>query len=225
MRKYLLSPRTYYIGAAVSLVATATVYVVALRENATVDSHDPRVFVESSIADWIGPPPTLEWALEHSDIVVVGRVTGIDSTLTVYPEGYSTPSAGDPPAGHPGIPFTDLTVEVEEYLRGSGEQSLILRQTGDLVHTDGFLELPKPTFGERMLLFLSRDPAGRPVWHSGGAFGQLIDYEGEVSWPFLADTDAHVPRRVHYFPGMSLEQAIAATREAIATSSAPASSP
>ena len=65
--------------------------------------------------------------------MVVGSVTGVASSDVAYPSGYDPAKDGpNSPVGHPlGVPFTTFTLQVSEYVKGSGPTELLLRQLGD----------------------------------------------------------------------------------------------
>lgn len=150
--KKLLTAKTL-LPAAVAVLAFAIMgYAVYLW--AVDDGH-----VQSSARDQTGDPPafmvppaaSLDELTSRAEIVVVGKVTGIVSTDRIVPGGENVeivPIDADATelfaAGlNPGLPFTHFTFEVNEYVKGSGTDSVILTQYGDLREPPGSLLLPK----------------------------------------------------------------------------------
>ena len=80
-------------------------------------------------------PPSLEEQVASMEVIVVGTVREVDGDMPAY----------------------DLTVEVDEYLTGSGPDIITIR-AGSLGGCSAFRSDP---IGKPHLLFLSRDEAGR----------------------------------------------------------------
>lgn len=175
-------------------------------------SAGPLPYAEGYV-NWVGPNESLDSLLSESELVVIGRITGIESVDVVYPNGYdpNDPSMNEHLGGvSPGVTFTNLRLEVDSYHKGNGPEVLLLRQTGDLRTSNGSLEFPKPKEGERMLVFLTREVGrGENVWASNrGPWGRVL---GEDDGLVYAWGDG--PRAVPFFTGMTLDEAAALVEE------------
>ena len=96
-------------------------------------------------------PPSLEEQVVSMDAIVVGTVREVDGDMPAY----------------------DLTVEVDEYLTGSGPDIITIR-AGSLGGCSAF---NSDAIGKTHLLFLSRDEAGR--FRTGSCDGSHRVYDME----------------------------------------------
>lgn len=196
-------------GAAASVAVAAAAWTLLDRPTSTT----PAVSSVESFVDWVGPAASLDQLIDESDIVVVGRVTGISGTDRVYPAGYDPSDRHLPEGVDPGITFTHLEVQVDAFLNGDGPATLTMRQTGDLTKTDGLREFPKPEFGEPMILFLTAEPERGPnMWASDrGPWGRASAEGGSMYYAW-----GESPREAPWFAGMSIEEAAEQVRAAVA---------
>ena len=156
--------------------------------------------------DWVGQPAGIEQLVRDADAIIVGSVIRIVSRESVYPHGIDRTA----PQRGTGIEFTNIEVRVERVLQGKVGGTILLRQMGDLEHSLGFREFPRPEVGKPMLLFLTRESSGENVWASDlGPWGRAIESGGTMRF---CDGDA---TEIPWFKGMRLDAAERATRAAI----------
>lgn len=190
------------LAASLGVIVTAAVVWQSDRDQGQDPSAVARAGNPYDFMEWVGPNKDLDSLVAESEIVVVGRFVEVGDVRIVFPTGYD-PNDGHLPAGQsPGVPFTNLIFQVDEYLKGSGTSRLVVTQTGDLRNGDGPDEFPKPRLNETQMIFLTRETSrGENVWASHrGPFGR-IRVEGEK--PLFATT---IRREDAFLSGKSFEQ-------------------
>lgn len=190
------------IAASLGAVITAAVVWQRDRDRGDNASLAARTGNPYDSVDWVGPNKDLDSLLAESEVVVVGRFVEVGEVQIVFPTGYN-PNDGHLPAGQsPGVPFTNLVFQVDEYLKGAGPARLVVTQTGDLRNSNGPDEFPKPRLRETQMLFLTREASrGDNVWASHrGPFGRVRVENGKL---VFATT---IRREEAFLAGKSFEQ-------------------
>lgn len=125
--------------------------------------------------DWVGPMATLEALVGVSDIIVVGRFVGFAETFDIAPAGHDPADQYLPDGQTATVTFTELVFEVDEYLKGTGPDTITVVQTGDLRRTKGYAEFPRPVWGVETMMFATQESYGeRPFASVNGAFGRVV---------------------------------------------------
>lgn len=209
--------RTYVFGKvparrisfAVGLALLATMSLGAWYASAVGGGGAPKPVLDADF-DYL-TPSSVDGMARFAEIIVVGRITEIESVETLYPTGYDpNDEKWQAPSAQWGIPLTYLRVEVIEYVKGEGPKTLTLVHTGDLINTDGYIQIPRPAFDEPTLMFLfsgsPRDDSGLPIdnqWGTvHGSESLLTAEDGTIS----RSLDG-VRMEVSEFAGMSVSQA------------------
>lgn len=125
------------------------------------------------------PPRSVAELVEASELVVVGRIVGIVDVDKVYPTGYDPESEPTRPGVDLGVAFSNLRVEVSEYLLGDGPSSLLLRQFGDVRDPDLPWARLTPTQSDEVILFLrpvegQREDLANLHWPVKGWWGEMV---------------------------------------------------
>lgn len=200
------------VVAALSLaVASAGVVVMHSRDDrsrAAAQNTPPVSVLVNSQFDLVLPPRSLGQLVSESDAIVIGVFTGeVDGTDVVLP---SKASSHLPAGITAGVTFSNLNFRVSEYVKGEGAEELLIRQTGDLLHSPGPAAFPKPFAGERTLLFLVRSPRGANVWESHlGPWGRMSEVGGSMHY---RDGDSTA---VDFFVGKGFSDAVQVVRDAV----------
>jgi hypothetical protein len=169
---------------ALLLVIAGGVAVYWNHFRATVPCSDgvPR-HTGTSFSDRVGPYDSIHSAIEHSDVIAVGRHVAIVE--------YELPPniSGD-------LSYTDFEFEVDEYLIGSGRDRAMIRHRGGLDSR----EAPGPALDLPMLVYLRQSGA----LTAGSPFNRMCEYRGSIYYAWGGDG---APREVPYFAGMTLDEA------------------
>lgn len=152
--------------------ASAAVVVVSLAVVAlSACSGAPRTQYTAD-ASWANAYPSVRAMASHSDAIVVADVRAIAAT------------GSDPTSDGQGIPFTDFTVQVENWIAPkSGPASILIHQTGVQNSSMNYETSDDPllTPGEHDVLFLHQYAPGR-YFIMGGPTGRFrIAPDGTVS--------------------------------------------
>ncbi len=191
-----------FLAASLGVVLTAAVVWQRAGDQGQDSGSDTRTGNPYDLMDWVGPNKDLDSLLAESEVVVVGRFVDVGEVQIVFPAGYN-PKDGHLPAGQsPGVPFTNLAFQVDEYLKGASPARLVVTQTGDLRNSNGPDEFPKPRLRETQMLFLTREASrGDNVWASNhGPFGRVRVEGGKL---VFATT---IRREEAFLSGKSFEQ-------------------
>ena len=137
-------------------------------------------------------------------MIVTGRIVGLVDVDQVYPEGSRTTATPPRDGIDLGVAFSNVRVEVSEYLLGEGPQEIVLRQFGDVRDDQLSWAQFVPGVDEEVILFL------RPVED------QRTDLD-DLYWPVLGWWGEMVVRdgRVEHFDGVPVAFVGDATAEAV----------
>ncbi len=179
-----------------SLVAAAVALAACPDRDTTPLRFDQRQYMLDTV-DWAGPARSLEAAVAGSEVIVRGRFVRPNEAEVIYPDGYDDDCCSEFEGG-PGLSFTPVAFQVEEYLMGSGPEELLVLQPGDLRRSRGYAYFPEPDYGEETILFASPWNELANTWHTHqGIWGRVVIREGAAVLP----QDLSEQRPSPYFPG------------------------
>jgi hypothetical protein len=107
----------------------------------------------STSASWADSARSIPELIQHSDAVVRGAVDQVAGT------GYDSTSIPN----SKGVPFTEFSFKVTDWIRGTGPDTIVLHQSGGPAEDGSTFELDDdPLFrvGESDVLFLKESPSG-----------------------------------------------------------------
>jgi hypothetical protein len=211
MRSFRSSPiYAVTVGVAAVVVVSLAATLIAgrvLTEPTSATSNTARTQEGGGLADSAPPPTSLQDLDEWADVIVTGSVVrDLGTALWELPGDF----ANRPPSSSaPALKIQSVEIQVSSYVKGSGPQTLILRQAVGTAESKPRPDL-SPSVGSSGLFFLKPEPADQGAgWVAPfGPEGRLIEDPASHALAFGSVGGKPVP----FLAGKHLSDAVAEIR-------------